>query len=125
MPGITPENIDISVTDDVLTLHGERHTDKEVSEEDCLMHETSWGSAGRTMRLPEGTDIDDISADFHDGILEVTVPKAAERATRTRMIQVAAQDQKKLKDHHQASAVLRSTHHTPKTPKSTRILGVS
>jgi len=99
MPGIAPEDIDISITDDMLSLHGERHAEEEVSEEEYLMHETTWGSFDRTMRLPAGTEIDSITADFHDGILEITVPKVAEKAARTRKVQITSPESKILTSH--------------------------
>ena len=100
MPGIAAANRDFSVTDDMLSLHGERHTEKEASEEEYLMHETTWGSFDRTMRLPAGTEIDNITADFHDGILEITVPKVAEKATRTRKVKIGSRESKILTSKH-------------------------
>jgi HSP20 family protein len=77
LPGIKAEDVEISVTEGVLTLTAERHETHEVKEEEYIVHETSLGTLERSMRLPEGTVVDTIHAEYNDGILEITVPGAA------------------------------------------------
>ena len=97
MPGVKPEDIDISVAEGMLTLKGERREEGEVKEEDYLIRETSFGSFERTMRLPEGVKPDSIHAEYRDGILEVTLPHARELAEPTAVhIPVETQEAKQI-----------------------------
>lgn len=77
MPGIKPEDIDISVTNGNLVLKGERQAESEITEEDYVVREMSRGSFERVMGLPEGLDPSTIHAEYHDGVLEVTIPNGA------------------------------------------------
>ena len=80
VPGIDPADVDIEVTDNVLTIRGERKFEEEKEDEGWLIRESSYGSFERSMVLPEGVTADDIKADYTDGILEIHVPKALEAA---------------------------------------------
>jgi len=100
MPGIRAEDVDISVTEDVLTVRAERKEEKEVKEEDYLLKETSWGTMERSMRLPQSALIDEIHADYKDGILEITVPKGAPESGKTHKIAIETHGTKELKEHH-------------------------
>lgn len=106
LPGIKPEDVDISVTDDVLTLTAERHDEKEVKEEDYLLRETSWGTVRRSLRLPKGTEAESIQAKYDEGVLEVVIPGAAKPAeSQTRKISIEApgesrDETKKQTEHH-------------------------
>jgi HSP20 family protein len=78
LAGIKPEDVDIEVTDGVLTLRGERKAETERENEGWMIRESSFGSFERSIALPEGVDPATIKADFHDGMLEIHVPKALE-----------------------------------------------
>ncbi len=80
LAGIKPGDVDIEVTDGVLTIKGERKAETEREDEGWLVRESSFGSFERSMVLPEGVDPASIRADFHDGMLEVHIPKALEAA---------------------------------------------
>jgi HSP20 family protein len=80
LPGIDPAEVDVEVTDGVLTIKGERAAEEEREGEGWLIRESSYGSFERSMVLPEGVDDASISADYKDGILELHVPKALEAA---------------------------------------------
>lgn len=80
LPGIDPAEVDIEVTDGVLTIKGERKVEEETAGEDWLIRESSYGTFERSMVLPEGVDAGAIRADYKDGVLEVHVPKALEAA---------------------------------------------
>lgn len=80
LAGIKPEDVDIEVTDGVLTIKGERKAETEREDEGWLVRESSFGSFARSMVLPEGVDPSTIRADFADGMLEVHVPRAIEAA---------------------------------------------
>jgi HSP20 family protein len=77
LPGVKAEDVDISVTEGVLTLKAEKHEKTEITEEDYIVRETSSGTMERSLRLPEGVVVDTIHAEYTDGILEITVPGAA------------------------------------------------
>jgi HSP20 family protein len=78
LAGIKPEDVDIEVTDGVLTVKGQRAVDSEQEGEGWLIRESNYGSFERSMVLPEGVDPDSIKAEFADGMLEIHVPKALE-----------------------------------------------
>lgn len=80
LPGINPEDVDIEVTDGVLTIKGERKAEEEREGEGWLIRESSYGSFERAMVLPEGVTAEEIKADYKDGVLELHVPKALEAA---------------------------------------------
>ena len=88
LAGIKPEDVDIEVTDGVLTIKGERKSETEKEDEGWLVRESSFGAFERSMVLPEGVDPNSIKADFKDGMLEVHIPKALE-AARPKVTKVA------------------------------------
>ena len=89
LPGVKPEELDISVTQNMLTLKGERREEHETKEEDYYMKESSFGTFERMLRLPEGADVDHIKAEFANGILEVTIPRAAKTEPETHHVTVS------------------------------------
>lgn len=88
LPGLTPEDIDIEVDDNVLTLKGERRFQETVEEGRYYRLERSYGQFQRSVTLPQGVKPDEISAGFDNGVLTVRVPKADE--VKPRKIAVAA-----------------------------------
>ena len=77
LPGVDRKDISIDVKDRLLTLKGERSTDKEVKEEKFYRRERSYGSFQRTFSLPVDVDADKIEASFADGLLKIEIPKPA------------------------------------------------
>jgi HSP20 family protein len=74
LPGIKPEEVKVSVEDDVLTVSGE-HTEESEEEKDSYMRrERRFGSFSRSMTLPAGVKAEDIESTTKDGVLEVTIP---------------------------------------------------
>lgn len=78
LAGLTPEDIDIEIDDNVLTLKGERRFREDVEEGRFYRVERSYGAFQRSLTLPQGVRSDDISAGFENGVLTVRVPKADE-----------------------------------------------
>lgn len=78
VPGLKPEDIDVSVTDGILTIKGERKAEFEKEQEGWMIRERSYGLFERSIALPEASDAKNIRADYKDGVLEVRIPKAAE-----------------------------------------------
>jgi HSP20 family protein len=78
VPGVKPEDIDISVSDSTLTIKGERKTESEVKEDDYYRREMSYGRFSRSVALPTKVQADKVDACYDDGILEITLSKAHE-----------------------------------------------
>jgi HSP20 family protein len=88
LPGLSTQDIDIQVRDNVLTLKGERRLQKEVKEESYLRLERAYGSFQRAFTLPAAIQADKIRAVFKDGVLEVNIPKAEEAKPKQIKIEV-------------------------------------
>ena len=88
LPGIDPKDVDIRVENNVLTLRGERKLDQEVKRESCHRVERSYGTFSRAFTLPNVVDTTNIKAEFHDGVLRVTMPKREEAKPKQIQIQV-------------------------------------
>jgi HSP20 family protein len=78
MPGIREEDVEVAVSDNTLTIKGEKKADKEVKEDDYYFSETTYGSFFRSISLPSNVDATSIAATIDDGVLEIDVPKVAE-----------------------------------------------
>ena len=85
LPGVSERDVQVDLTDDLLTVRGE----KRAAHEDAQHHvvERSFGSFARSVRLPFSPDPDRVQASFADGVLTITLPKSAAQA-RVRRIQV-------------------------------------
>ncbi len=73
--GVRPEDIDIQVTADSITIRGSRRREKEVGDEDYLYQECYWGRFARSIILPQEVDPDGANVTFKNGILTVRLPK--------------------------------------------------
>jgi HSP20 family protein len=87
LPGVEEKDIDVSLTGDQLTIKGEKkseHEDKK-DEEGRVFHrvERSFGSFQRTMTVPYDVDPDQVSAQFKDGVLKITLPKPADTEAKS------------------------------------------
>ena len=82
LAGMKPDDIQIEVEDNVLTIKGERRFAEKVEEDRYYRIERRFGSFQRSLALPQGVKADDIQASYEDGILEVRVPKAEEEQPR-------------------------------------------
>lgn len=79
LPGLDRDDIDIEVKDGVLTVSGERKAQHEDKREGFHRVERSFGRFSRSLELPKGVDPGSVSAGFEKGVLEVRMPKPAER----------------------------------------------
>ena len=89
LPGVTEQDIDISLNDDVLTIRGEKKFERMDDKENFHFVERSYGTFQRSLRLPFPVDPEQVQASFENGVLTVTVPKTG-RQERSRRIQVQA-----------------------------------
>ncbi len=78
VPGIDAKDINISVTGDVLTIKGEKKSEREEKEANYHLVERSYGSFSRSLTLPSAVDLDKIEASYDKGVLTVTCPKKEE-----------------------------------------------
>jgi HSP20 family protein len=76
LPGVNPEDVDISLQNNVLTISGERKVEQEEERGGYFIRERRYGSFSRSFSLPAGTDESKVSARFDQGVLEVTVEGA-------------------------------------------------
>ncbi len=74
LPGIKPEDVKVTVEDDVLTVSGEHSEESETEEDEYMRRERRFGSFSRSMSLPPGVKAEDIDSTTKDGVLEVTIP---------------------------------------------------
>jgi HSP20 family protein len=88
LPGMKQDDVSIEFNDGTLTIAGERKIAYERKEKGFFRLERSFGKFSRSLTLPEGVDPDKISASFHDGVLEVQIPKPEQR--KPRRIEVSA-----------------------------------
>jgi HSP20 family protein len=86
LPGLGEDDLDISVTDDVLTISGEKKEEQEQKEKDYYVKERRYGRFSRSLRMPQDADADKISASFETGVLKVEIPKTGEPAKKGRKI---------------------------------------
>jgi len=77
LPGVDPKSVNILVQGNLLTVSGEREESQERRESDFVYNEIVYGAFERTLSLPEGVEPDKVTADYQNGILEITAPVSA------------------------------------------------
>jgi HSP20 family protein len=87
LPGIAPDEIDISIDDGLLTIAGERTQERRADEDGVVRTERSYGAFLRTIVLPEGADESRVEAKVDNGVLEINVPIAGENRSRRIAVQ--------------------------------------
>jgi HSP20 family protein len=83
LPGFKADDVQINVTGDMLTIRGETKNEEEQKDKAWHIREQRWGSFERTVALPTDVIADKANADFSDGILTITLPKAEEVKPKT------------------------------------------
>lgn len=84
--GVKPEDLDVSINNDMITIRGDRKQDEEVTQENYYYQECYWGGFSRSVILPVDILPDKVEASMKNGILTIRMPKAD--TTRTKKIQV-------------------------------------
>jgi HSP20 family protein len=74
LPGIEPKDLEIRVQNHTLVIRGERKVTKEIKEIELMEHEFIYGAFERTLTVPEGVSTDKLSAEYVNGVLEITAP---------------------------------------------------
>ena len=88
LPGLRQEDVAIELEDNVLTVSGERKAEHEERQEGYYRVERAFGGFSRSLTLPKGVDASAVTAEFDNGVLEVRIPKPAERKPRRVAISV-------------------------------------
>lgn len=88
--GVKPEDLDITIGSNEVTITGERKQEEEIKNEDYFYQECYWGAFARTLPLPVEIDVDRAVADLKDGILTLTLPKASR--SRTKKVRVKGEE---------------------------------
>jgi HSP20 family protein len=91
LPDVKPEELDIRVENNILTIRGERKFEKKVDEKNYLRVERSYGSFARSFSLANTVNSEAIKADYKDGVLTLTIPKREEAKPKQIRVSVGAQ----------------------------------
>jgi HSP20 family protein len=89
LPGLTKDDVKVDVSDNQVTIEGERQRHHDEEREGFYRSERSYGRFYRTIPLPEGVIADQAKATFKDGVLEVTMPAPPESARRGRRLEIS------------------------------------
>ncbi len=89
LPGIKKEDIDVHVENNVLTIRGKKERKEEAKEEGYYRTERSYGSFSRSFSLASSVDVTKIGAEYKDGVLTLSLPKAEEAKPRQIDVKVA------------------------------------
>jgi HSP20 family protein len=88
IPGLSKEEIEVTLTDSTLTIQGERKKEEETKEKNYYCSERSSGSFARRLELPADVKADQAKASFKDGILEIRLPKTEEAKKKAVKVKV-------------------------------------
>jgi HSP20 family protein len=91
VPGIDEKNIDVSIENNTLTVHGERNIEKEEKEENFRRVERQYGSFTRSFTLPSSVDLAQVSAHYDRGVLKITLAKKAEAKPKQIKVNVGSE----------------------------------
>lgn len=99
LPGLKKEDVNVELTEDALTIRGERKEERQEEREGYYHSESEYGQFYRTVPLPEGVISESAKASFRDGILEINIQAAPHEANRGRRLEISdasqAETQKK------------------------------
>jgi HSP20 family protein len=88
LPGLKKEDVELELTEDALTIRGERHQEREEEREGVFHSEREYGEFYRTIPLPEGVISESAKASFRNGVLEVTMQAPPSSTTRGRRLEI-------------------------------------
>lgn len=94
LPGMTKDDINVDISDDSLVIRGERKSEREEDEEGYYRSERSYGSFYRQIPLPRGVNAESATAEFRNGVLEISMP-APQSALRNRRLEIEGEETKR------------------------------
>ena len=83
LPGVEKDDVTVECKDGVLTIHGEKKSEREEVREQARLLERQYGAFSRSLSMPQDAKIDGIKAKFSDGVLRVAIPKKPESKAKT------------------------------------------
>ena len=89
LPGVKPEDIDVTLENDVLTISAETKAETEDRKESYLVRERRTGKFRRSLQLPDTVDSENVDTKYENGIVEITFPKAEAKKARRLSIRAA------------------------------------
>jgi HSP20 family protein len=95
LPGLKKDDVKVDVTENGITIRGERKREHEEEREGLYHSERSYGSFYRLIPLPDGAITDQAKAKFKDGVLEITMPAPPEHVRRGRRLEITEEAQLK------------------------------
>jgi HSP20 family protein len=87
--GVKPENIEVSIVDETVTIKGERKMEEEIANENYFAQECYWGAFSRQIALPPGADSEKANASLKNGVLTITIPKVPK--SKTKVLKIATE----------------------------------
>ena len=97
LTGMTKDDIKVDLEDNSLVIRGERKSEREEDEEGYYRSERSYGSFYRRIPLPSGVNAEQASADFRNGVLEITLPAPKRAEEKRRQLEIGGEDQPRAK----------------------------
>ncbi|MFC1848751.1 Hsp20/alpha crystallin family protein [candidate division CSSED10-310 bacterium] len=82
IPGLSEKDVSLEVKENTLTISGEKKEEHQTEKDGYHYSERSFGSFQRTFRLPQGTDLSSINAQFKDGVLDIEIPQPPEQKAK-------------------------------------------
>jgi HSP20 family protein len=88
LPGFEPDEIDVTISDDSVTIRAEGEAERDESGNGYILHEREEASFERTIPIPEGVDPEGVQATYRNGVLRILIPKTADAQNANRRIPV-------------------------------------
>jgi HSP20 family protein len=93
LPGLNPDDVAVHISDDAVTIHGERRQEHHEQRGGVVVSEISYGEFNRVVPLPEGVIADSAAAAFRDGVLEIRMPAPPAEVNRGRRLEIKQEAQ--------------------------------
>jgi len=88
LPGMKKDDLEVNLTDDTITVSGEKKKEEKIEKKDYYRVERSYGSFTRSFRLPKEVQSDKAKASFKDGVLEIRAPKTEEAIKKEKKVTI-------------------------------------
>ncbi|MEW5746695.1 MAG: Hsp20/alpha crystallin family protein [Nitrospirota bacterium] len=88
LPGLKKDDISVDITDHTITISGEKKEEEKIEEKNFYRHERFYGSFTRSFDIPTEVKADEVKAKFHDGVLEVRLPKTEEAKQKAKKVAI-------------------------------------
>jgi HSP20 family protein len=95
LPGVRVDDVAVEISDDAITISGERAQEQEEERGGVYRFERTYGAFSRVIPLPEGAIVDQAKASFKNGVLEITVPAPPEQVSRGRRLEISKESDRK------------------------------